>query len=50
MSRQAFCPFCDEPLVPVNGVFECADCDHSECEDYEPRDPPGWEGGCADNH
>lgn len=35
-------------------VLDCDECD--ECEgfkldpNWEPADPPGWEGGFADNH
>lgn len=44
------CPFCDGDMALVGDTFHCVECDHSEPRDYDPPDPPGWEGGFADNH
>lgn len=51
-------------FVERNGRFTCRHCgyelsamisedeipEHCECQEKEPNDPPGWEGGFADNH
>ena len=34
---------------PVTHRFDADTCTLTVI-DYEPRDPPGWEGGFADNH